>query len=85
MAPAQIGHVKEAEQAFARSIKLRGDADSAVAMRMVAELRRGCGDHVAAISMLDRALASAPHCHRIELYFLRGEVCVGWVRQLLPH
>lgn len=31
----QIGHVKEAEQAFARSIRLRGDRDSAVSMRMV--------------------------------------------------
>lgn len=118
----QIGHVKEAEQAFARSIKLRGDKDSAVSMRMVcpsappyrayillhlchplmlagrlysgdaalqyalgatvqqlqqsprqvAELRRGCGDHMAAITMLDRALATAPPRHHIELLFLRG-------------
>lgn len=38
----------------------------------VAELRRGCGDHMTAIEMLDRALAAAPPHHRIELLFLRG-------------
>ena len=38
----------------------------------VAELRRGCGDHMSAIQILDRALAAAPPHNRIELLFLRG-------------
>ena len=38
----------------------------------VAELRRGCGDHMSAIQLLDRALAAAPPRNRIELLFLRG-------------
>ena len=38
----------------------------------VAELRRGCGEHMSAIQILDRALAAAPPYNRIELLFLRG-------------
>jgi hypothetical protein len=44
--------------------------------QQVAELRRGCGDHMSAIQMLDRALAAAPPHNRIELLFLRGALFV---------
>jgi len=75
----EIGQVAEAEKAFAQSIKKRGDAESSMSFRMIGELRRGLGEHCAAIHILDRALAAIPinsgarHQHYyVELSFLRG-------------
>jgi hypothetical protein len=56
---------------------------SVLVQLQVAELRRGCGDHMPAIQILDRALAAAPPHNRIELLFLRGMVvciCSQWCK-----
>ena len=66
--------VREAEQAFMQGVNLRaeGDGRAVTALRAVAELRRGCGAHREAISMLDKALDSSTDQHLVELFFMRG-------------
>ena len=72
---AQVGMVREAEEAFTRGMTLQGQgASNAHAMRAMAEMRRGCGRHGDAIRLLDKALEKNPPREAVpELAFLRGD------------
>lgn len=69
----QYGSVAKAEEAFRKGTSLDERSPlNAQGFRMIAAMRQGCGDHAAAVDLLDRALAGGDAEQRVECLFLRG-------------
>ena len=71
----QLGHVAEAEAAFKKALSLDDPQNPGVhAIRVLAQMKQGLGDHKAAIRVLTKAIDLESNPERIQCLFLRGEV-----------
>ena len=69
----QLGHVAESEAAFRKTLSLNDPDNPGVhAMRMLAQMKQGLGDHWGAIRLLTKALDLDTNPERIQCLFLRG-------------
>lgn len=70
----QLGQVAEAEAAFKKALSLMDPHSAGVhAMRVLAQMRQGLGDHKTAIKVLSKAIELDNNPERIQCLFLRGE------------
>jgi len=66
--------VAEAEAAFNKALSLHDPQNPGVhAMRVLAQMKQGLGDHWAAIRVLSKAIDLDNNPERIQCLFLRGE------------
>ena len=72
---AMCHHLPQPPQALLKAARLAKSGSTAVhAYRLLAQMRQGLGDHLGAVTELNRGLAAADRdSQRIELRFLRGE------------
>ena len=69
----QFGHVAEAEAAFTKALSLDDPKSPGVhAIRVLAQMKQGLGDHWAAIRVLTKAIELDKNPERIQCLFLRG-------------
>ena len=79
----QLGHVPEAEAAFKKALSLDDPQNPGVhAIRVLAQMKQGLGDHWAAIRVLTKAIELTNNPERIQCLFLRGAcllhvLCLG--------
>ena len=70
----QLGHVAEAEAAFKKALSLDDPSNPGIhAMRVLAQMKQGLGDHWAAIRVLSKAIDLDNNPERIQCLFLRGD------------
>ena len=70
----QLGHVAEAEAAFKKALSLDDPRSPGIhAMRVLAQMKQGLGDHWAAIRVLSKAIDLDNNPERIQCLFLRGD------------
>lgn len=70
----QLGHVAEAEAAFKKALLLDDPRSPGIhAMRVLAQMKQGLGDHWAAIRVLSKAIDLDNNPERIQCLFLRGD------------
>ena len=71
----QLGHVAEAEAAFKKALSLDDPHNPGVhAIRVLAHMKQGLGDHKAAIRVLTKAIDLETKPERIQCLFLRGKL-----------
>ncbi|KAL3144958.1 hypothetical protein ABBQ32_003464 [Trebouxia sp. C0010 RCD-2024] len=69
----EYGHVAEAEAAFTKALSLDDPKNPGVhAIRVLAQMKQGLGDHWAAIRVLTKAIELDRNPERIQCLFLRG-------------
>ncbi|DBA80252.1 hypothetical protein WJX79_002480 [Trebouxia sp. C0005] len=69
----ELGHVTEAEAAFKKALSLDDPRSPGIhAMRVLAQMKQGLGDHWAAIRVLSKAIDLDHNPERIQCLFLRG-------------
>lgn len=78
----QLAHVVEAEAAFKKASSLDDPKHPGVhAMRVLAQMKQGLGDHWAAIRELTKAIDLVDNPEQIQCLFLRGAhipACLPW-------
>ena len=73
----QIGNLAEAETAFARGLDLgSSDRQAVQALRVLAHMKQGCGEHGEAVKVLTRALDVGVRDQMVQCHFLRGGLLV---------
>ena len=79
---AQLAHVAEAEAAFTKALSFDDPKHPGIhAMRVLAQMNQGLGDHWAAIKVLTKAIDLDDNPERIQCLFLRGThtaACLPW-------
>lgn len=74
----QYGHVAEAEAAFTKALSLDDPKNPGVhAIRVLAQMKQGLGDHWAAIRVLTKTIELDRNPERIQCLFLRGTHACG--------
>ena len=73
----QIGNLAEAETAFSRGLDLgSSDRQAVQALRVLAHMKQGCGEHSEAVKVLTRALDVGVRDQMVQCHFLRGGLVV---------
>lgn len=75
MALKEMSRAQEAEKVLRKAVRLcKGTPAQVTALRLLAHMKQGLGDHLGAVAELDAALAAAGTvAQRIDLRFLKGE------------
>lgn len=69
----QIGNLAEAEAAFSRGLHLgSSDRQAVQALRVLAHMKQGIGEHSEAVKVLTRALDVGVRDQMVQCHFLRG-------------
>eukprot|EP00891_Asterochloris_glomerata_P001301 jgi/Astpho2/1301/fgenesh1_pg.00024_%23_11_t len=69
----EIGNLAEAEAAFSRGLHLgSSDRQAVQALRVLAHMKQGCGEHSEAVKVLTRALDVGVRDQMVQCHFLRG-------------
>ena len=73
----QIGNLAEAETAFSRGLDLgSSDRQAVQALRVLAHMKQGCGEHSEAVKVLTRALEVGVRDQMVQCHFLRGGLVI---------